>query len=219
MPLWTRDIPFEVVADHPRVYRRDVERLEGTDIDARVGLAEADLAFDENHIEQIGESEAIDLLSLRVGGSVGQQCQTTASISKPLNRRHSFIDGANAMVAQEMVSVSDLRRKVRIVKADVRERKLHDLAPRRSKIESTHPMALRIGPVPLANPVDRFKDNVRIDIAHVRTLREARFSPAGHDVAAVVEDRVVEIEQKGLGEADHRAEKERNWVSPAIVRL
>src|SRR5690606_41010771 len=85
-PLWGRDLPFEVVADHPGVLGMDAERLHGVAVGALLRLAEAGLALDLHVVEAAGEVEASDLGALCVGRAIGHQGQAQAA-------RPQLVDG------------------------------------------------------------------------------------------------------------------------------
>ena len=69
------------------------------------------------------------------------------------------------------------------------------------KIEAPAAVAFGIGPEPGAGSLDRSIERVRVDAACIRADARARLAPAAGDWPAVVDDRVVEIQQDSMRQA------------------
>jgi len=119
-----------------------------------IGLAEPDLAFDEDDIEMTGKTESIDLSPLHLGASVGQQRQATATRSQPFDGVDGVVEGSKEAVAQLVVGVAYRSGQRLIVEADVFQREVRDLSTSRCQVETSHAMAFGIGPIPLAHTFD-----------------------------------------------------------------
>src|SRR5262245_13230807 len=100
LALRARDVPFEVVAHHPSVGWLHSEGSEGPPVDPRVGLAEADLAFDQNRVEQRRQLEALDLDPLQAAAAVCQQRKPAPLIAQPLHGGHRIVDRLDRLVAK-----------------------------------------------------------------------------------------------------------------------
>ena len=138
------------------------------------------------------------MLSLHLGAAVGQQRQSTSARSQPFDGVDRVIEWLKTGVTQLVVGVADLAGQRFIVQADVFQRDVRDLSTSRCQIETSDAMALGIGPVPLADTFDRDVSGDRDRRPPIRhRVRAAGLQPAGGDAAAVVQDRVVEIEKNG----------------------
>src|SRR5215472_7330114 len=69
-PLGCDDLPFKVVANHPRLVRTDPEHFHRMFVGPRLGLPEAVLALDLDVVETVFESKPHDFGALRVGCAV-----------------------------------------------------------------------------------------------------------------------------------------------------
>jgi hypothetical protein len=78
-----------------------------------------------------------------------------------------------------------------------------DLTACGGQIEPPHAMPVRIGPVPFAHTLDCVEYQDRIEGAHVRPVCTASVQPTRRNVAAVIQDRVVEIQENRLWKWDH----------------
>ena len=197
LPLWLGDIPLEIVAHHPRVARRDVEQFERAPIHARIGFAESNFTFDEDRIEVAGKIESIDLASLHLSAAVGQQRQPASLRPQPLDRIYRVVKRLQARITQVVVRVPDSSGQRLIVQADVPQCEVSHLATSGREIQTSHAMALGIGPVPVADTLDRHVGGNGIDRPQSRAMHTAGLQPAGRDAAAVIEDRVVKVEKNG----------------------
>ena len=201
--LRASDIPFEVVANHPRFFSSDVQVAERPRIDPGIGLAEPYFALDQNHVEQRRQIESFDLAALSLAAAVGQQRQSASTLAKPCDGRDGFIDWFDVAIAQRVIRVPDSLREGAVVNSHIGEREPYDLAARPRQIETTNSMAFGIGPVPLADSVDSVKDSLRRDTVHHRTMHVAGLAPAADYTAGIVEDGVVEIEKNRSGKRTH----------------
>lgn len=197
LPLWLGYIPLEIVAHHPGVAWRDLEQFECAPIHARIGFAEPHFTFDEDRIEVAGKIESIDLASLHLCAAVGQQRQPASLRSQPLDGVYRVVERLQSRIAQVVVRIANSSGQRLIVQADILQRKVSHLATSGRKIETSQTMALGIGPVPMANTLDRHVGGDGIDRPQSRAMHAAGLQPAGRDAAAVVEDRVVEVEKNG----------------------
>src|SRR5260221_12228893 len=117
-PLRRRDLPFEVVADHPHVSWFESQCGKRMPIGAFLRLAEALLAFDLNVIETMLEGEARDLCALRLTRSVGDQRQLNAALLQSVERLAGAGKQRHLLIAQTRESVrngmSNLARKFNV---------------------------------------------------------------------------------------------------------
>lgn len=190
-------VPLQIVAHHPGVVRRNRELAERALVDTRIGLAESDLTLDENQVEEGREPKAVDLAPLQVRTAIGEQRQAAATRPQPRHRLDRILDWPQSLVAQIVIRVANPLRQRLIVQANLLQGDVGDLAPRGRKIESADAVALRIRPIPLSHALDCVVDEDGIVRRHLGAMRAAGVQPAGRDPAAVVENRVVEIEKNG----------------------
>src|SRR3989441_11477075 len=66
-PLGSVHVELEVIARHPRLLGRRAERPEDVTIDDLLGLADAELALDQDDVEEAPKVVALDLVAL-LGG-------------------------------------------------------------------------------------------------------------------------------------------------------
>ena len=197
LPLRFGDVPLEVVANHPCVTGRDVQRLERSFVDARIGFAEPDFTFDEDRVERSARAESIDLAPLHLGAAIGQQRQPTSARPQPLDGVDRIVERLKPGIAQLVIGIADLSGQRLIVQAEhlsARCERPHDAPPPGRAV-----------------PRDGVRDRPNTTRAHarwrrtpdgierspIRIVRAAGLEPAGGDAPAVVQDRVVEIEENG----------------------
>src|SRR6202030_102158 len=80
------DLPFEIVADHPGLVRRDAERSERMAIGLLLRLAEAVLALDLDVVEAVLQGKALDLGALRRSRAIGDERELDAEFLQPIER-------------------------------------------------------------------------------------------------------------------------------------
>src|SRR5262249_56686691 len=84
--LGSEHVPHEVIAHHPRIAWMRSERFERVTIDARIGLAAAELALDHHDVEEAREVPADDLLALHARITVGDEPERDTSRPQALER-------------------------------------------------------------------------------------------------------------------------------------
>ena len=174
-----------------------VERRQGPLVHALIRLAESHLPFNENDVEEIGQPESNNLLSLGRSGAVGQERQPASRIAKPPDRVDRFGQRLHAGVAPIAVRIADRGSKRRIVDAEPGQCDVDDLAPRGFELEATGTMPVGIAPVPARCSADGVNDDLLLEGRKSMRLTRTRLAPALVHEAAVVENRVIEIEQDG----------------------
>jgi hypothetical protein len=199
LSLRLRDVPLEIIANHPGVTRGNTQRIKRSRVHTRVGFTEPELTLDENQIEQIGQAESIDFIPLHVAAAVGQQRQATTARPQPCDGINRIRKRLQPSVTQVVIQVANPPGQARVVDPNLVQCDLHDLTSGSREIETAHTVALWIGPVPLSDAFDGVVDRDRITPAHRRLVRVAGREPAGGHAPAIVQDRVVEIEQNSLG--------------------
>jgi hypothetical protein len=195
--LRRRDVPFEIVAHHPGVGGINSKLLQCEPVNALVRFAKSDLAFDENRIKKIDETEPFNLLTLGVAGAIGQQCQTAAGGAKPTDRFDCLRERLNTDLTPMRVCITNRGRQVRIVDAQLLQGEAHHFAPRRIELEPAGAMPLWIVPEPFRRLLNLLENLIDLMWDQTVSLIRTCLAPARSNVAAVVQNRVVEIEQNG----------------------
>ena len=148
--LRRRDVPLEVVADHPRVRRASTpSALKRPSIHALVRLSESQLPFDENRVEQIRELEARQS-SCRWATPAPL---VSSARRRPESRSHrtvSMASGSGAMpMSRRWLYASPMHAaSVVVLDAEIEQREPHDLAARSLELKASFAMAIRIVPEP-----------------------------------------------------------------------
>src|SRR5262245_9260518 len=194
--LRAADVPFQVVTDHDGVAGGDAELVERTVEDGRLGLAAADLTLDRDGIEVVGEPVARQLAAPHAMVAVGREAQHVAAGAERIQARSRVGEEAVGSTAAGVELRRDPRGELLIRAADPGEGAAGDLAPRGEHLDALRAMPDRIAPEPRPRLLDG--DGQRLAVEAGRTGGvTARGHPQLGDAAAVVEQRVVEIE-------DHR---------------
>src|SRR4029453_5451700 len=102
-------------------------------------------------------------------------------------------------VAQAVICIADLLSERGIIESNVPQRDVCDLAPGGHQIETPDTMSIGVSPIPLSHLFDSVVHRNGIEAPHLLLVGTAGLEPASRDTAAVVENRVVEIEQHRLG--------------------
>ena len=112
-------------------------------------------------------------------------------------------NGCSPAVAQVVIRVANLPREGRVVDPNLGKGNLHNVTPGRCQIQAAHTMPLGIGPVPLPHSLDRVVHLDGIEPVHGRPVGVTRVKPARRHAPAIVQDRVIEIEQNGSWQSNH----------------
>jgi hypothetical protein len=78
-PLWSHNLPFQVVTDHPGISCINSKLAESVEVGALIGFAEPVLAFDLDVIKATRQVETFDFGSLVLGCSVGHESEPHAA--------------------------------------------------------------------------------------------------------------------------------------------
>src|SRR5580700_113954 len=211
-PLRRDHLPFEIVANHPGVVRRDPKRGERVTIGLLLRLAEAVLALDLDVVEAVLQCETHDLLALRLGGAVGDERELDSESLQPVQRlvragKHAqfgFLDLVEAVGDR----VEQFRRRHWMTRVPLQLRKGigDDVAARLADAVAPILVARLVGPEVARIGLDRSDDIGRL-------VRRQLFGEGGDDpvplflaLAKGAEDRVVEVEQDSLGQLVHAAQ-------------
>src|SRR5207249_5477557 len=104
----------------------------------------------------------------------------------------------DARLALHRVGAGDLSGQEGIFCPRAKQRGGDDLAARRFQVEPAAAMALRVAPEPAAGGIDGGKQRGRVTAVEPRSEAGADDLPAARHAAVEGEDRVIQIEQKGL---------------------
>src|SRR5262249_34200560 len=98
-PLRCRDLPFQVVTNHPRISCIDSKLAQSMQVCSLVGLSKRVLAFDLDMVETIRKVEPVDLGSLRLGCSIGHKREARAVRPQRLYDVVSVREQAHVLIA------------------------------------------------------------------------------------------------------------------------
>lgn len=198
-PLRRRDIPFEMVANHPGVGGSYTQIGERATIDALVGLPKSQLSFDKNRVEEIGKTEPLDFLPLRRTGTVGYQRKPATRRAQPSQRLDRVRKSLHSFIAAPAVGIADSRRDGGVLDTGFEQREPDDLASRNVECEPAGAMALGIAPELLRRYPDGLNRRVRAEGTKQAGVLGARLAPAAVNAARIVKNRIVEIEENAPG--------------------
>src|SRR5262249_37344619 len=114
---------------------------------------------------------------------------------QPYNRVDRVVERLKTGIAEVVIGVANSTGESLVVETHFFQCDASHFLSSRSQIEAPDPMALWIGPVPLAHARDRDVHGARIDGSQLRRMRAAGIQPAGRKAAAVSQNRVVEVEK------------------------
>jgi hypothetical protein len=160
-----------------------------------LGLSEPELALDLDVIEPSREREALELGSLRRRLAVGDQREAREAPAQSCQRLERAIGDAIRLLARARVELGGFLGERVVDVGSARERLAHDLEARAREVEAANSLALSVAPEPRADLEHRLLE--RIGGQALATLRH-EFGHArlrATDTGAVVEDRVIEVEQ------------------------
>ena len=167
-------------------------------VNARLGLTDTELAFDQNMIEAVAEVEARDLLALWRAGAVGHQGELQAAAGERVQCLvHAGMEPHRAL-AMGVERAGQLVGEFGVVDAERLERVADDGATRDGQVAAACSVARRFRPEPSGRRHDCITD-LR-DVATRKPVGEpGKYQSPSLLGQPVAEDqRIVEVEEDGL---------------------
>ncbi len=197
------DVELKVVADRPGIFGSGAECGEERLEDAAVWFAGPELAFDDDVVEVAGEVKAVDLGALGVGGAVRHHAEVYTLRAEVVERSRRAGEQRRPLFSQVAVCLGDFVSEACVVDAQPGEDLIEDGPRVPAQVEAAAAVPLWVGPEPRVLLVDHGAETGRINVRHARFGERAGVGPAGVDVAGVVEERVVEVDEDGAREVGH----------------
>ena len=172
---------------------------------APVRLAATELALDHDVLEVTASPKALDLGSLGGSAAVRHQPQPYAARPQPVERLDRTFEDCRALVSQGAVERRDVGHDIGVDTALPPHNVAEDLKRRRLQVQASPLRALAVGPPPVRVDGDRLLQRRRVQAGHTPRRLRASVGPARLDATAVVEDRVVEVDQDAGGQIVHAA--------------
>src|SRR5215469_3087535 len=119
-------VPLEVVAHHPRVPRKHSQALQDVAIHRLVGLARAELALDEDHVEVAAEIEGLYLAPLLALVAVGDEGHGHSALTQPTQRLFDAWEEAHGLPTASGVIFGDGEGESFVGRAQTHEAVCHD---------------------------------------------------------------------------------------------
>src|SRR5947207_4762984 len=193
-PLGGVHVELEVIARHPRAFGRSAEGAENVTVDDLLRLADTELALDQDDVEEAREPVALDLVALLGGVAVRHERERHAAAPEVLEALDGVGEEAHRVAPASREVAGDRRGEAVGLDAGALEGELHDVLPGAEHVHALAALALRVVPEPAPGLGERGQEARAIEAR--RRARDHRRLPVSVRAARVVEQRVVEIEQK-----------------------
>ena len=209
-------VPLEVIANHPCLGARLPQTREREFIHTRVGLPEAEFAFDQNGVKDRLQLEPLNLHALRSAAAIRHERQRATGCLEPANRLERARQQCESGIAMTSVGNRKGHGQGLVDDTDALESHGGYALTRGFHVQAPDAMALRIAPEPLTGVSNRRPDPCGPFDSKRGTALVTGVSPRAFDAAGIVQNGVVEIEQNGFrnngdsyDEGDEAAGRER----------
>src|SRR5438876_664255 len=192
-PLGSVHVELEMIARHPGFLGCGVERLEDVTVHDLLRLADAELALDQDDVEEAREPVPLDLVALQGSVAVRHERERHAAAPEVLEALDGVGEEAHRLAPARGEVAGDRRGQPVGLDAEVPESELHDVLPGAEHVHALAAVALGVVPEPAPGLGDGGQEPV--SEARRRAGGHRRL-PVGVHAARVVEQRVVEIEQE-----------------------